>query len=326
MPPESNPNQSDPAGQGASAVSFANPAPGGDANASGGAGRGKSAIRTMKSDAEELMKTEKPSLIHIAAQTRQPVFPGAPAPQTRRISVAMIGAILGVLVLLSGGGLAVWYAYRTWIAPSSSAETDTATPEQVRLTPPTPYFATETSRTITVKKTDRAEFARLMADTWHEKEREGTVKRVIVKVQDGPTERFATLADFFDMWRIAPPQELIDQARGNLMVFMYAGPTGNRLGLAVATDEPQRAFAHMLRWEPSLLAQATPLFFDERAGSVLAVFEDRTWRNIDWRYMKLSQDKDLGIGYFVFPVGDMLVLATSKEAAEAVINRLFDAR
>lgn len=278
----------------------------------------------MKSDAEELMKTEKPSLIKIAAQARQPIVPGAP-PQKRKIPLVMIGAVVAGLILVVGGGLTVWFAYRAWIAPAKPAESGILTPEQTRIPPPTPYFATETSRTITVKKTDRAEFSRLMADTWHEKEREGTVKRVIIKVQDGPMERFATLEDFFELWRIAPPQELVDQASGNLMAFMYAGPGGNRLGFAVRTDEPERAFAHMLRWEPSLLSQATPLFFDERAGSILSSFEDRTWRNIDWRYMKLSQDKDLGIGYLIFPVGDLFVFTTSKEAMEASINRLFDA-
>lgn len=280
----------------------------------------------MKSDAEELMKTEKPSLIKIAAESRRPVsIPGIPVPK-RPMSFIMIGAIIAGLILLGGGGLAVFYAYRSRISPVKSPD-DIITPDQTRIPPPTPYFATETSRTITVKKTDRAEFARLMADTWHEKEREGTVKRIIIKVQDGPIERFATLGDFFELWRIAPPQEIVNQASGMLMAFMYAGPTGNRLGFAVRTDEPERTFAHMLRWEPSLLAQATPLFFDERAGSILSsFFEDRTWRNIDWRYMKLSPEKDIGIGYLIFPVGDLFVFTTSKEATEAVINRLFDAR
>lgn len=296
---ESNQNQSDPAGQ------------------------RKPTIRTMKSDAEELMKTEKPSLIKIAAQARRPIVPGAPV-QQRKIPLVMIGAVIAGLILIGGGGFTVFYAYRSRVVPAKSPN-DILTPDQTRIAPPAPYFATETSRTITVKKTDRAEFARLMQDTWHEKEREGTVKRIIIKVQDGPMERFATLADFFELWRIAPPQELVDQASGALMAFMYAGPGGNRLGFAVRTDEPERAFAHMLRWEPSLLSQATPLFFDERAGSILSSFEDRTWRNIDWRYMKLSQDKDLGIGYLVFPVGDLFVFTTSKEAMEAAINRLFDA-
>src|SRR3989338_653474 len=179
-----------------------------------------------------------------ASRTRQPIFPGAPAPQKRRIPLVMIGAIIAGLILLAGIGFSVWYAYGTWVTPAKPTDSDIIMPDQTRLAPPTPYFATETSRTITIKKTDRAEFARLMADTWHEKEREGTVKRIIIKIQDGPTERFATLGDFFEMWRIAPPQELVDQAGGSLMVFMYAGATGNRIGFAVRTDEPTRVCAY----------------------------------------------------------------------------------
>ena len=330
MPPaqnqNTNQNQSDPVSERNDGMSLPVASGSGPHEVAGNAARARPAIRTMKSDAEEIMKTEKPSLIKIAAgATRRPIFPGAPVPQKRRIPLVMIGAIIAGLILLAGIGFGVWYAYGTWVTPAKPTDSDIIMPDQTRLAPPTPYFATETSRTITIKKTDRAEFARLMADTWHEKEREGTVKRIIIKIQDGPTERFATLGDFFEMWRIAPPQELVDQAGGSLMVFMYAGATGNRIGFAVRTDEPERAFAHMLRWEPSLLAQATPLFCDERAGSILSIFEDRTGRNIDWRYMKLSQDKDLGIGYLVFPVGDVFVFTTSKEATEATINRLFDA-
>ncbi len=82
----------------------------------------------------------------------------------------------------------------------------------------------------------------------------------------------------------------------------------------------------MLSWEPGLLRTFTPFFFDEKVNSVIAPFEDRTYRNIDWRYLKLSQDKDLGIAHAVFPAGNILIITMSKEAMETTINRLFDAR
>lgn len=282
----------------------------------------KIAIRTMKTDAEEFLKTTKPSLAAMIGTDPQPtlrgvVFPNQPK---RKFPIRALAIILGLIILIGGGTLV---SVRLLSFTSSPTRTP---PGITRIAPPPPYFATETSRTITIKRSDRQEFFRLMNDAWHEKERQGTVKRIVIKVQDGPNERFATMQDFFDLWRIAPPQELLDQADPNLMVFLYYEASGNRLGLAVRARDSERMFAAMFRWEPSLLAQITPLFFDERTETIVAPFEDRTYRNIDWRYLKLSQAKDLGIGYGIFSVGNVFLLITSKETAETTINRLFDAR
>lgn len=280
----------------------------------------KIAIRTMKTDAEELIKTTHPSVIQTLGRDTRPLMPGAGS--AKQSPIRAIATLAIIVLILSGGAFLLFRAVSSMRAPAKIQTGATL----ARVAPPNAYFATETSRTISVKKQDRGEFSRLMNDGWHEREREGTVKRVIIKVRDGPNERFATLADFFDLWRIAPPQELLDLADQNLMVSMYSGASGNRLGFVVRTRDTERMFAAMFRWEPSLLAQITPLFFDERTETIVAPFEDRTYRNIDWRYLKLSQERDIGIGYGVFPVGNIFLLTTSKEATETVINRLFDAR
>jgi hypothetical protein len=280
------------------------------------------AIRTMRTDAEELLKTAPPSLGQMVGRQPAPTLSGAPVSSRSGRKIPMLATAVIVLIIAALGGGGFLLVRATILSPSVPPKTTTAS-APTRQTPPAPYFATETARTISVKKTDRAEFLRLMNDAWQEKERTGTVKRIIIKVQDGPNERFATPQDFFDLWRIAPPQELLDIMDPNLMVFMYAGETGNRLGFAVRTRDQARTFAAMLRWEPSLLAQITPMFFDERTDTIVAPFEDRTYRNIDWRYLKLSQAKDLGIGYGVFPASNVLIFTTGKEGAETTINRLF---
>ena len=285
------------------------------------AGRGP-AIRTMKTDADELIKTTKPSLIQMVGTTPQRSVRGIinPIQQSKKFPIRTIAIILGLIILV-GAGIFISLHLLSFVSPSPQKSSGI-----IRIPTPPAYFATEASRTITVKRSDRQEFFRLLNDAWHEKERQGTVKRIIIKVQDGPNERFATPQDFFDLWRITPPQELVDQAETNLMVFMYHTTSGNRLGFAVRTRDSERMFAAMYRWEPSLLAQITPLFFDERTETIVAPFEDRTYRNIDWRYLKLSQTNDLGIGYGIFPVGNIFFFTTSKEAAETAINRIFDAQ
>jgi len=280
----------------------------------------KIAIRTMKTDAEELIRTTKPSLIQTLAR-EQRSLPGAPPMSSgKRFPALAIGIIA---VLIAAFATAGFFVVRGLIAASAPAKNTSSSSTPLRTPPPPAYFATETARTISVKKQDRQEFSRLMNDAWHEQERAGTVKRIIIKVQDGPNERFATLTDFFNLWRIAPPQELLDFADPNLMVFMYAEASGNRLGFAVRTRDSERMFAAMLRWEPSILMQITPLFFDERTDTIVAPFEDRTYRNIDWRYLKLSPDKDTGIGYSTFAANNLFIFTTSKESVETAINRLF---
>ena len=282
----------------------------------------KIAIRTMKTDMDEYLKTARPSLGSMIAQTSAGLASDEER-ETNKLPAIIIFSVIGVAVL-GGGAFFVSQFLKGGLSAGGGGQD--ANPPAQKISPPAPFFATETSRTITAKTNDRPGFVRLMADSMAEKEREGTVKRIVIKVQDGPQERFATISDFFDFWRIAPPQSFTDSRDAPLMVFIYYGRGGSRLGFAARARSPDRTLADMLAWEPGLLTAFTPLFFDEKTDATFAPFEDRTYRNIDWRYLKLSQDKDLGIAHAIFPASNLLIAAMSKEAMETVMNRLFDAR
>lgn len=282
----------------------------------------KPVIRTMRTDVDEFFKTAKPSLGSMITQSQ--AMASLEERRPSRIPAIIIFTVIGIVVLAGGA-----FFLNQFLSGTPSGGTSGSGPSKSaaqKLALPAPFFASETSRTITANIGDRPGFARLMADSMQEKERDGTVKRIIIKVKDGPQERFATMSDFFDFWRISPPQSLTDRIDGPVTVFIYYGAGGSRLGFSARTRAPDRTLADMLAWEPGLLPAFTPLFFDEKITSVLAPFEDRTYRNIDWRYLKLSQDRDLGIAHTIFPAGNFLVITTSKEAMETVINRLFDAR
>lgn len=269
------------------------------------------AIRTMKSDVERLFKNTKPSLLQIIGQGTLEELP----PKGRHLSSRLLYAggtiLIGALVLGLG-----FYFY----APSGGA------PAPQKLIPPAPFFATEAARTITVDIKNRASFLRLMEDSSFEFERAGTVKRVLIKVQDGPTERFATVADMLRFWQVNSPQNFLTELGAPLMTFFYFGTGGSRFGFLVPTKDSDRTLASLLSWESNILADFRPLLFDAKPERAVAPFEDRTYRNIDWRYMKLSEKQDLGIGYAVFPAKNLLLVATNKETMETIISRLFDAR
>jgi len=274
------------------------------------------AIRTMKSDVQELFKTTKPSLIQIIGKEAE-ASREAYRPENKRNYKTLI-IIAGALALLASAAGVFFFFY-----PFGFSE-DKIIPAKPTLPPP--YFAVETSRTISMGAEDRALFLRLFTDSYKEPEREGQIKRVVIKLQEGERERFADLHDFFEFYKIVPTKNFLGRLSPPLMTFVYYGRDGNRVGFAIKTNDPDRTLADMLAWEPSLLTDFRPLFFGEKSGTSIIPFEDRTYRNIDWRYQKVFDDKDLGIAYTIFPAKNLLVVTTGKEAMETVINRLFDAR
>ena len=270
----------------------------------------------MKSDIQEMFKETKPSLTHmvseeIAQSGRTPS--GFGPPRQSFTYYYFIGALLITLIAVGGG---LYFL--------SQGGTSFSSPK--KLISPASFFATESSRTINVRQEDRQLFIRLMQDSMKEEEQQGTVKRIIIKIQNGAEERFATFEDFLNFYRIPAPDILSPHISPPLMVFIYYGRDGSRVGFALKARDNDRVLADMLWWEPSLATSLKPLLFGEEPDITALPFEDRTYRNIDWRFVKLSQKKDLGFAYTVFSAGNYFVLTTSKEAMETVIKRSFDSR
>lgn len=275
---------------------------------------GTSAIRTMKSDIERLFKTTPLSVAQMIGKS------GSTNPRIKKNArIASLYLVLGVMVvilLIIASG--AYYFWNSIFPPPSATEIKKATP-------PAPFFATENSRTIEVGQRDHQQFIKLINDSMQEFERDGTTKRILIKFSDTVDQRFADIADFFDVYHIIPPQGFLKRLSSGLMMFVYTS-SGTRLGLAVRTTDPTRTMRDMLDWEPNMLVDLKPLFFGQQLAPVTATFEDRSYHNIDWRYFKLSSNTDTGIGYTIFPAGNILVITTSRVLMETVINRLFDVR
>lgn len=274
------------------------------------------AIRTMKSDIERLFKTAPLSV----AQMIGNIGPASTAArrQTKIVGIYLWLGIMLVLFLAIGGTA---YYFRALLLPPSPAT------EIKKAVPPAPFFATESSRTIAIAQTDRQQFLALMQDAMKKFEREGTLTRILIKLTDTPDERFARIHDFLGFYHIVPPENFLKRIESPLMTYVLTTSNeGTRLGLAMRTNDASRTLRDMLDWEPKMMEDLRPLFFDRQIAPVTLTFEDRSYRNIDWRYLKLSADTDIGIAYTIFPAGNVLVITTSKGLMETVINRLFDAK
>lgn len=274
----------------------------------------QSSIRTMKSDIEELFKNTKPSLVQILSKEVSIASARAPAEKAgaRRMLYFMRAAFV----------LAIFFIFAFVYVIFFGREGAVSLP---KILAPAAYFATESSRTIAIREKDRQLFLRLMSDSAREFERPGTAKRIIIKIEKGEGE-FAKTSDFFQLYRITPPGELSSLLESHIMPFFFYTDQGTRFGFAVRVRDSDRVLRDFIQWESLLPTVFRDFFFDEEPEKSVAPFEDRTYRNIDWRYIKLSQEKDLGLGYAIFPAKNVLVLATSKETMETVINRLFESR
>lgn len=272
----------------------------------------KPSIRTMKGDTDELFKNTRPTLMQMIGPVDRATSRRIYKEDSHKKTI-----IIGIITIFILGGGVFWFI--------KSRQTAVVVPA-VKTTPPAPFFTTETARTITVNAQDRQQFLKLMQDSFDEKERYGTIKRVIIKIQDQTGERYATIADLLGYYHIIPPEGLLSYLDAPLMTFMFYGESGTRFGFMTKTHDADRTILSFLSWEPSLILDFQPFFFGEKPGQILSSFEDRTYRNIDWRFLKLSRDKDFGIGYLIFPARNVLVVTTGKEETETLINRLFEAR
>lgn len=308
-----------------------NPSP--DKNASSEpASERKSTIRTMKSDLEELtQKTKRPPELaaaeeivkksqayKLAIETKDhyPSFAKNHGWPNRKCLLLSVGSVIVLTVL----------GVSFYILPKGGNGTSTPPTPTPAVVPLPQLFATETSETITIKTNDGAGLLRSLQKLTGKEEREGTIKRVAVKISGEPQERLLGLTDFFETLKIEPPAGFVEHMETQMMIFIFYDSTGGKIGFATKTKDINRALRDLFVWEPTIISSLGSLFFDSERDLTEGRFEDRIYRNIDWRFLKLSSKEDLGIAYTVFPANNILVLTTSRVALETVINRLFDLR
>lgn len=308
------------------------------------------AVRTMSSDIDELLKTSRPTISQIITKETPATdqrsadrpIPGA-IPPARPRNIGPLVIVIGIILIagLIGGG--IWYLLpTTGTVPKISGPSDTKTPTPVGTPtpqtppvpplgpPPAPLFATDASRTITIPDNDRTVFLKLVTDTLQEPERPGIIKRILTKLQPagaggkGQAEHYASITEFFDLWHIAPSQNLLRYFEPTFTFFVYYGQDGPRIGFAAKTRDQNRTLSDLFFWEQSMITDLAAFFFQEQIKQPEPpLFEDRTFSNTDWRYIKLSGQKDLGIGYMVFQANHLVVVTTSKISMENIIKRLY---
>ena len=252
-------------------------------------------IRTMRQDLERLRATKQPQAPILTPAAAQKIETHAARHERRaRKNLYIISTAAFLALFITAAAL--------FLQPKPPAKPpEVITPPLSVLTPPQPFFPVESARTVNVTALDRKSFFDALRDTRKETEREGTVKRLIIKVQDGGTERFLTPNDFFQFALLSPPPNFLANLDAPFMLFFTYDAGGGKTGFAATTKSPDRSFRTLLSWEPMLFLDLQPFLLPAATATpATPVFEDRTYRNIDWRYLKLSDAAASSIGYAVF--------------------------
>lgn len=282
----------------------------------------KPAIRTMESDIDRLFGETKPSLIQmmgkddVASAIRQPVSMST-SWRTPKNTFALLLLIL--IILVSGGTAGYLYLTR-----NSTPNNSPPKPSPAASLAPPPLFTAERVHTAYGSLDNTTSLRQQIEDIVLAKEQEGTFTYVPIKLQEGIKERFATAKDFWGLYHANPPTNLLLSLDDDIMPFVYYSSDGPRFGFAFKSRDQERTLRGLLDWEPSLLRDMTPLFFKETPVIIVAPFENRTFRNIDWRFLSLSQTEDLGIAHSLFSSERIMIVVTSKEAMETIIYRLYE--
>ncbi len=277
--------------------------------------QGSQVIRTMKSDAEELLKHEQSSFIDMIAEeaklrqkSRAPISVG---PKRQTSPAKIIFGILLVVVIGAGGAAGYYFL---------SQKNNEPPPRPVPQGPdiPRPFINAQKTDVIKIPQGDRtgllsafgAELLNSRKDTnfWY--------LPLVVTESDKPAH-IATPTELFQTLRITPASgDFFDGIENRWNLYAY----GEDLIFVFTIRDRSRVQGAMLLWERTLPQQLSPLIAGSKATP--RMFEDKIIKNNDARIATLPETTIHAVAYSVGVSGTYLVITTSEAALRATIDRL----
>lgn len=275
-------------------------------------------IRTMRSDISEFLKTGQPSLVSLLARQAQMDESLREGRVPRRWLNRTSATVVSILLI---GGIAAYYF--TSVTPTGPLP---APPPAEGSTPAIFYDATVE---LAVGRT-RRELIDLLRAAGQGAGTTNAFRRLAIGIRSaGGTALPISLREFFELAGTNPPTDLTSNHERPPQFFIHLQApnpraAGSRFGILIFPRNPARVIAALHAAEASLQRDLEPLFLGTPAPFSLAPFEDRTWRNIGYRYLALEENAQ-GIGYLHFPAKRIIVIATSEETIRRTIDRIFQA-
>lgn len=265
----------------------------------------------MKSDISEFLKETKPSLIQMLATQVEAERSGVMPEKRKDLPwLKAAGFSLFFLLLVAGGYAGYQYVLKN-------------PPEEANVIIPQPFFTVE--KTAALQYTPR-ELENLRSAMKKEAggERLGSLKRLVVLIEEAGTIRHITPAEFTGATGLKIPELLLPTLTAVMPVY-YEGANGIRSAILFKSSDPKRFLDIFFRTESGLITGWAPLFLNTTPPTRIIGFEDRLYRNIGYRILPLDPELDLSLTYGLYPAKNYLILTSSEAAFKAIIDRLFEA-
>jgi len=275
------------------------------------------AIRTMKSDADELVKKEQSSFIDLVAEQAKARERGGPSGPPIRIGPAhkksrakIIFTVVTVILLAAGGGSAYFFL---------SKEEGVEPKPIVRPGPeiPRPTINAQKTSAITIQEDDRTGLLSEMSGGLLRSRNDTNFWYLPVLVTNsGRDTHIATPRELFQTLRISVPSEdFWGGIENTFNLYVY----GEDFIFIFPVRQEPKVKGAMLAWERILPQQFATII--RGAGASPRTFEDKIIKNIDVRIAQFSETQGRAVAWAVVS-GKFLALATSEAAIRAVIDRL----
>jgi hypothetical protein len=273
-------------------------------------------LRTMKHDAAQYLKDRNLSFLDLVAQEhKQQNENRQKFEYTERVTEKTW--FRSVLVLVSLVFLVIiGYAAYVFLLTTNTLPNTEAAPARA-------FIPVEERGVVTIREHDRAGLLAKLEAARRDRLPSRSIKHVVVQIEVfGGASRFATAKDFFETLEFKLPNGLAENIEDKFDILMYYRPDGADLGLLFKPKDHERALAHMLAWEDSVILDFRTLYFDTQVSQPFHLFSDKIVRNIDTRRIDLINDAEFSYALFA---QNMLVIATSDEFMEVLLGRLLAA-
>lgn len=272
----------------------------------------KVSVRTMKSDISAFLKETKPSLVQLISTQTTAERLSEPSERQARRRLEILAIIAISLVFLAAIGFLAWQK----LVPGGSEKNHTAVIPQ-------PFFSVEKFAAIDYRPETR-NLKEKIREAALATEKTGVMKR-IVAIYSTPTS-VATLDgnDFLKEADVAVPRDAAPSLTGPVMLIAHKAGAGTRLATVIKTGDARRVFEILIRNERDALLIWRGLFLNTPAAPKNITFEDRDYRNINYRILTIDEAGDLRVIYGIFPAKEYIIAASSRETFQEIVNRLYE--
>ncbi|MBI3627422.1 MAG: hypothetical protein HY220_01545 [Candidatus Sungbacteria bacterium] len=273
-------------------------------------------IRTMKSDISQFLKETKPSLVQmLSSQVESERHPKKRTNLNwgRWIGIGLISLIMAGILVLAG-----YLIYQKIIA---------ATGHEASAPVSLPFFSIDRTSEISVTSDFNFNLISKIQDAALGDAPPGFLTRlVLIDQRNGSPMGSLSGVDFFKLVHINAPFGFLSALDGPIMPILFRSVTGkSQLGLIIKTTDASRALQALFSAEGHLAADWSGLFVSGQPPTSILPFQDRTYRNINYRILPLDAGGDIQLIYGLFPAKNYIIITTSEESFEIIISRLYQA-